>query len=68
MVNVAPVCTPNVDSAGIRMSGILKVIKERRSDRAPFDPRRPVRREDLEKVIEAARWVPTPHNMQNLKS
>ena len=47
------------------MNGVLKVIKDRRSERTPFDPRRPVSRGDLENIVEAARWAPTPHNMQN---
>ena len=49
------------------MSDILEVIKDRRSNRAPFNPRRPVRREELGKIVEAARWAPTPHNMQNFE-
>jgi nitroreductase len=47
------------------MQDILKLIHERHSTRAPFDPQRPVAKEDLHKILEAARWAPTAHNMQN---
>lgn len=43
----------------------MKLIKERRSFRTPFDPARPVSREDIEKILEAGSWAPTAHNMQN---
>ncbi len=49
------------------MNNILKLIRERRSVRTAFDPRRPVAEEDLRKVLEAGRWAPTPHNMQNFE-
>jgi len=47
------------------MSDILKLIKERHSSRVVFDPERPVAKKDLEKILEAGRWSPTAHNMQN---
>lgn len=46
---------------------VLKVIYERRSTRTPFDPDRKVSSEDLTAIIEAARWSPTAHNMQNFE-
>ena len=49
------------------MLDILKLVRERRSSRIPFDLERPVAKEDLEKVLEAARWSPTAHNMQNFE-
>ncbi len=49
------------------MDDILELIQERRSDRVPFDPQRPVPREDVRRILEAARWAPTPHNMQNFE-
>jgi len=49
------------------MSEVLRVIRERQSVRAPFDPDRPVSREDLERILEAAKWAPTAHNMQNFE-
>ena len=49
------------------MREIMDVIRERRSSRGPFDPLRPVARHDLEQVLEAARWAPTAHNLQNFE-
>jgi nitroreductase len=48
-------------------SAILKIIQDRRSARVPFDSHHPVEKESLRKIIEAARWAPTPHNMQNFE-
>ena len=45
----------------------LKVIKERQSARVPFDTNHPVSNEDLLKILEAAKWTPTAHNMQNFE-
>jgi nitroreductase len=47
------------------MSEALKVIKERQSSRVPYDPNRPISKENLREILEAARWAPTGHNMQN---
>jgi nitroreductase len=47
------------------MSEILNTIKERRSLRASFDPSRPISKENIIKILDAARWAPTGHNMQN---
>ncbi len=47
------------------MSETLKTIRERHSARVPFDPKRPVSKETLKQILEAARWTPTAHNMQN---
>lgn len=33
----------------------------------PFDPARSVSKENLQQVLEAARWAPTAHNMQNFE-
>jgi nitroreductase len=49
------------------MQEVLKLIQERRSVRALFDPKRPVAKQDLKQILEAARWSPTPHNMQNFE-
>jgi nitroreductase len=49
------------------MPDILKLIRERKSWRIPFSPERPVAKRDLKKVLEAARWSPTAHNMQNFE-
>lgn len=47
------------------MSEILKVIQERQSARVAYDPKKPISKENLAKILEAARWTPTAHNMQN---
>ena len=44
---------------------IQSVIRERQSLRIPFDAGRPIDPEHLEQILEAARWAPTAHNMQN---
>jgi nitroreductase len=49
------------------MSDIMRVIHERHSERVAFDPARPVTKEDLSQVLEAGRWAPTAHNMQNFE-
>jgi len=49
------------------MQDILKIIQERRSVRMPFDPDRPISRQDLRQILEAGRWAPTAHNMQNFE-
>jgi nitroreductase len=49
------------------MNEMLDFIKERRSLRVPFDMERPVAKYDLEQILEAARWTPTAHNMQNFE-
>jgi nitroreductase len=49
------------------MQDIVKIIQERRSVRMPFDPERPIARQDLRQILEAGRWAPTAHNMQNFE-
>jgi len=49
------------------MSETLKIIQERQSARVPFDKNRSVSKEDLHKILEAAKWTPTAHNMQNFE-
>jgi nitroreductase len=46
---------------------ILELIRERASVRAPFDVERPVSDKDMADILEAARWSPTAHNMQNFE-
>ena len=50
-----------------RSSDLLRVISERRSARTQFDPGRSVPEGAIASIIEAARWAPTPHNMQNFE-
>jgi nitroreductase len=46
---------------------ILEIIQERQSARVPFDRERPIPPEHLRQILEAARWTPTAHNMQNFE-
>jgi len=46
---------------------ILKVIQDRQSARVPFDRERRVSEDHLGQILEAARWTPTAHNMQNFE-
>lgn len=50
------------------MRDILKIIQERHSSREPFDPARRIPDQDLLQILEAARWAPTAHNMQNYET
>ncbi len=46
---------------------LLKLIQERNSVRFLYDSNRPVSQQDLKRVLEAGRWAPTAHNMQNFE-
>ncbi len=46
---------------------ILSLIQQRQSARVAFDPERPIPPAHLERILEAARWTPTAHNMQNFE-
>ncbi len=47
------------------MNEVSRIIQERQSARVPFDPNQKVSKEDLKQILEAGRWTPTAHNMQN---
>jgi len=49
------------------MESLLKLIKERQSSRTPYDTDKKVNKEDIIKILEAAKWAPTAHNMQNFE-
>ncbi len=49
------------------MDNLLKIIQERHSTRAFFDPKKQVPEGDVKQIIEAGRWAPTAHNMQNFE-
>lgn len=49
------------------MSELLKVIQKRHSTRDTFDPNQLIAKSKLKLILEAARWAPTPHNMQNFE-
>ena len=53
--------------AGKNTKDVLDLIKKRHSSRTAFDLDKPVAKEDLEMVLEAANWAPTAHNMQNFE-
>lgn len=46
---------------------IREIMRDRHSMRVAFDPRRPVPEAELCAILEAARWAPTAHNMQNFE-
>ncbi len=47
------------------MTYLGKIIRARHSERVPFDPERVPSESDLRELLEATRWAPTAHNMQN---
>jgi nitroreductase len=49
------------------MSEMLELMQRRRSLRMPFDLQRPVAGDKLADILEAARWSPSAHNMQNFE-
>jgi nitroreductase len=49
------------------MRDILEIMRDRHSSRVPYDPKRRVPDKDLQRILEAARWAPTAHNMQNFQ-
>ena len=49
------------------MHEVLDILQKRMSTRIPFDSERPVAKEDLRQILEAGRWAPTAHNMQNFE-
>ncbi len=48
------------------MDDLLQLIEERHSARVPFEDRE-IAHEDLLQILDAARWSPTAHNMQNFE-
>jgi nitroreductase len=49
------------------MRDLSQIIRERHSQREPFDPDRRPSEVTLRAILEAARWAPTAHNMQNFE-
>jgi len=49
------------------MTDLLDALRSRHSSRVPFDSTRVVASHDLQLILDAARWAPTPHNMQNFE-
>jgi nitroreductase len=46
---------------------LLRLMQDRHSERVRFEPNRRVPIEQLRMILEAARWAPTAHNMQNFQ-
>jgi nitroreductase len=51
----------------IAMSDLADIIRHRRSERVAFDRDHHPSEADLGAIVEAARWAPTAHNMQNFE-
>ncbi|HYA86579.1 MAG TPA: nitroreductase family protein, partial [Nitrospirota bacterium] len=49
------------------MEKLLELIQTRHSARELFDPGRALSKKDLHYILEAGRWAPTAHNMQNFE-
>ena len=49
------------------MTDILNIIQTRHSTRVPFDSSHPISKEDLRQTLDAGRWAPTAHNMENFE-
>ena len=47
------------------MTEILDLVQTRHSTRVPFDVKRAVSSEALRQILDAGRWAPSAHNMQN---
>lgn len=47
--------------------GLDQLVRDRHSERVPFNPDRALSESDLRAILEAARWAPTAHNMQNFE-
>ena len=49
------------------MRDLLEIMWQRHTCRAAFDPQRAIRETDMQRILDAARWAPTAHNMQNFE-
>ncbi len=49
------------------MEKLFRQITERHSYRGEFDSERKIPEDDMDMILESARWAPTPHNMQNFE-
>jgi len=65
--HVDRVLASSFDHPEFPMRDIFEIIRSRHSSRVPFDPRRRIQDLDLRLILEAARWAPTAHNMQNFE-
>ena len=49
------------------MKHLLNLMRTRLSARTLFNPKKKIAKKDLNKILEAGRWAPTAHNMQNFE-
>ena len=49
------------------MSELSKIMVGRHTTREPFDAGRPIANPEIRMILDAARWAPTPNNMQNFE-
>lgn len=49
------------------MNDVMAAIKARHTDRSAYAPQRRLTEEALSTILDAARWTPTAHNMQNFE-
>ena len=49
------------------MNDLMTIIQQRYSERETFDSDKQVTTADVKKILEASRWAPTSHNMQNFE-
>ena len=46
---------------------LLDIMWQRHTCRDAFDPRREIRESDIQFILDATRWAPTAHNLQNFE-
>lgn len=46
---------------------LRELVRTRHSERCAFDPQEAPARDDVDAILESARWAPTAHNMQNFE-
>ena len=63
----APVVRGTYDERTRFMRDLLEIMWQRHTCRAAFDPQREIREADMQRILDAARWAPTAHNMQNFE-
>jgi nitroreductase len=49
------------------MRDLLDIMWQRHTCRTAFDPQREIRETDVQRILDAARWAPTAHNLQNFE-
>jgi len=59
--------TPEDMRDGKMTADLAEIIRSRHSERSAYDPGRRLPDADLRAIVEAARWAPTAHNMQNFE-